>query len=1842
MSPSPVGEEKAHATKDPPNSSTGTTNHPTPDPKPMYKAKVLVSIDGEERATLCDTGCERTCVSERFLRRHPKLYDSVVQPFVGNTISIDGSKVETTGILNIPFRINGRHLRMSCRIVRNLVYDFILGWDFFSKYKCSIHPSEGHLKLQNDIVNLIPNSIDVTSSHFSLVEDAVIPPLSKMITQAAYFLNPADKITPSDTVEIRPLEGQLGNVAVGRAISRVNNGSFAVELVNPFDTPITVRADNVLGHVTFTNDEEVDLCSEATDIVLSYGGDDSGYESEEGCASQTTPTTAAENASQPADTVEALPTPKEAPPKPSIDYSTIAEDAKPHLDKLKDLLEVKHAAIFSTCERDRGKTDLVEYHAHIKPGPPISLPAYRTTPEMQAQIDQHVHEMLADGLVSHSTSSYAAPVLMVRKKLGGWRFVTDFRKLNARCERVVYPLPRIEDSLRKLKKPRFFSTMDLTKGFWQIPIAQEDRKYFAFSTGTMHVEYNVMPMGALNSSATMQALMALILRGLPAEHIICFLDDILVASATMEDHILHLDLVLGAIRRAGLKLNAKKCLFAQESVSCLGHRLGRDGISPDPHNLNKIEKWKPPRSRTEVRQFLGLTGYYRQMIAGYASIASPLTNLTKLDTDWKWTDVEQKAFETLKNYLTSDTIMAYPDFSRPFWVKADASGGCVGFVLTQKYDKKEKVIAYGSKKLTETQQRYSTYDKEFFGILTAVRTYSHYLRQGHFYVVTDHRPLLNLRKIDPKTDATGRRVRWSIELNLYDFEIMYKKGKAHSDADAMSRLTDHDDYAEEEEFAANRLGGDATLFALLGMDVGAAAAVELIASDDKRKLLTDAQDADFTIREVKDAVRRGIPLPKGYSEAFYTKYFNRLTIIDGTLFRKAVTGSSHTPTLQAIIPPSLVDEVLRDAHGGKFAGHPGYRHMCGILLRHVVWPGIFVDTKKFVTKCQQCDIVTQPNPPAKTELQSIDPEYVFQHVCCDLIQLPVAPGGWKYICVFMDVFSRHVSFYKLKDKSTLSFTRALEDYVAHVGCPHKLSCDNGAEFCSELVEAVTKIMGIKKRTSVVYRPQSQGMVERMNREIIDQLTKLLLECGTTWPEHMHYVALLHNSSVASRTGESPNMVFFGRELPIPAFSDLSVNTIRSKSVREYVEKMKPRAKLIRDSARLHTLQQSAKTAEAYNRKAKHTPHQPGDLVYYKEIPKNRTKLDPKWTGPVEVVKRHANAHGQQGTTYTLRFKDGNPITRNYEQLKPAKADFTEPICKASLPLAPAPRLSCQIQYDSDDEDKNPEVAEDLPIASRLRRTNRPTTQVSFAAPERPPPIPSTTIPALRLPTRTDPDDTVAPLSSSSNEESTANDSSTQLSIAIATDNSQYPTQGDSINLSWDTAANQLDDEHSAVYISGPAVRANTDAASTAAATVAVPNSLAAPAQPSRPSSSRGTTPDPSQDTVIRVTPPQPSHVSIVVGEEDVQSPPISPRPPTNAEALTGVEEIQSSPINPTPRARDTALSDEEDFQTASPDEEDFNTTHPTSHIQGEAVADHQPLSSNYQDGADAQPSTSANFWTRTIEAPPPSPPSSSMRPTQVPTSSPGTSQSPATQDPKRLVSNTSTGQEDDVDSPHNISSLENFFDIMEEELQTHQEGKTDVLVYQGYEFTREHTTDRKKHNQYWRCRHKRAKDCNAKLTLRVKDLDDITKDSTVDNFTPHNHAPKRLKSYGTSEVSILHTSDTNPSTTTNVTTHSNHAISRISEGEFAQDFDPSNLDAIASSSPALENQRQPSRVEDPNIGTGSPSLDLTTLVFDITKPDALGRPIRRFVECRRENRKQFLNQYKKPAREDDDMDSSDE
>ena len=408
---------------------------------------------------------------------------------------------------------------------------------------------------------------------------------------------------------------------------------------------------------------------------------------------------------------------------------------------------------------------------------------------------------------------------MVRKKEPGkWRFVTDFRKVNAATQKVIYPLPRIEDALQRLKNPKFFTSLDLVKGFWQVPIAKEDRHIYAFSTGSAHVHYNVMPMGAKNSTSTLQALMALLLRGLPAEHVVCFLDDILVASPTIEEHIVHLDKVLTALGRANLKLHPTKCAIARAETTCLGHLLNRDGIKPDPHNLAKVVKWPVPKNVKDVRGFLGLTGYYRQFVEGYAKVAEPLTNLTAKEKSWSWGDAEQVAFEALRKAVTKAPIVAYPNFDKPFWIKTDASGGSIGYVLTQFHDGKERVISYGSKKLDATQRRWSTYDREFFGLLTGIRNNSHYLRVKPFFAVTDHRPLLAWRKQDSKKDVTGRRMRWVLELESYDFELIYRQGRKHSDADALSRLENADEECATDHELLEGLESDRPIEAhLLGM-----------------------------------------------------------------------------------------------------------------------------------------------------------------------------------------------------------------------------------------------------------------------------------------------------------------------------------------------------------------------------------------------------------------------------------------------------------------------------------------------------------------------------------------------------------------------------------------------------------------------------------------------------------------------------------------------------------------------------------------------------------------------------------------------------------------------------------------------------------------------------------------------------------------------------------------------------------------------------------------------------------------------------------------------------------------
>ena len=1294
-------------------------------------------VEGAKVATLADTGCTKSCLSEAFLRKHTKLYKRYFRPMTKHARSIDGSKVLTVGIINISFRVGKQYKKMNFRVVRNLIHEMVLGWDFFVKYDAQLFARDGYLSCEGEKIDLIEDTSRLGGAQYAMAEDMVIPPSSKAQFTAALLIDSAELSKVTSLVCLEPKAQTDSDICTARSICRVNGGNVLVEAINPFDHPIKIPEGTVLGYAEFMTEEELDATCEFSGMEAKYETEDSAYETgdesrdesgaalssdddaENGTSSKASTRLGSDQKSNMAAGVDSeedtaagtdsadasedsefeeehLMASQENPERDKkddafkIDFSKMAPEAKVHEKAIKHLFEVKHAKVVAKHERDYGRTTLTQHHARLIDKTPVALPPYRTDPERQKIIDETVHEMVADGLLSHSTSAYSAPILLVPKKEPGkWRLVTDFRRVNAATQKVIYPLPRIEDALHRLKNPRFFTSLDLVKGFWQVPIAEEDRHIYAFSTGTGHVQYNVMPMGAKNSTSTLQALMALLLRGLPAEHVVAFLDDILVASSTIEEHIEHLDKVLTALGRANLKLHPRKCAVARESALCLGHLLDANGIRPDPSNLAKVVKWPVPSNVKEVRGFLSLTGYYRMFIQNYAKVAEPLTNLTSKEKNWSWGTSEQEAFEFLRAALVSEPIVAYPDFEKPFWIKTDASGGSIGYVLTQFVDNKERVIAYGSKKLDATQRRWSTYDREFYGLLIGIRSNSHYLRVKRFSAVTDHRPLLAWRKQDAKKDVTGRRMRWIIELESYDFELIYRQGRVHSDADALSRLPNDEDYASDVDTLEGLKDDEAPdRICLLGMDdPDVESAVKYTCLGSYLKRLKAEQDAEPTISDMKRFVRARKKPPRSF-ESWYRKHFSRFMLKNGILYMKRFEPLTDLVSLRAVVPQSLVQEILNDAHGSMLAGHPGSARMAAKLEKSVCWDGLSADVKKHVQKCKQCDLVRQQNPPVRVPLEPVVAKRVGDHVICDLLKLPTTPGNFNYVLVCMDIFSKYVNLYKLRTKEAPGVASAILDMCLSRGFPKKLGTDNGAEFDNHILNSAAKLMGVEKATSVVYRPQSQGAVERHNRQIIAELQKRLEQYGKSWADHLPFVQYAYNSTPHSKTGESPFKVVFGREPPLPNFEEVDIDHHRDKSVRQYVKDLQKRLETIHSAVRERAKKKSQQEKERYDKRTKHIPLTEGELVYEKENVRP-TKLTPKWKRePVKVVKRCKSPKGSPGHTYVVERRDGSQHRRNLEQLKPALADFSE--SKDPKRVTPLVKpTAVPLMFDSDDEaDRN--------------------------------------------------------------------------------------------------------------------------------------------------------------------------------------------------------------------------------------------------------------------------------------------------------------------------------------------------------------------------------------------------------------------------------------------------------------------------------------------------------------------------------------------------------------------------
>ena len=398
--------------------------------------------------------------------------------------------------------------------------------------------------------------------------------------------------------------------------------------------------------------------------------------------------------------------------------------------------------------------------------------------------------MLDQGIIRPSISPWSSPVWVVPKKLDAsgkekWRVVVDYRKLNELTIDDKYPLPNISDLLDQLGKCQYFTTLDLASGFHQIEIDSKDIQKTAFTVENGHFEFVRMPFGLKNAPSTFQRVMDNILLGIQNERCLVYMDDIIIYSPTIHDHMSRLTEVFERLRKANLKIQPDKCEFLRKEVAYLGHLITKDGVKPNPMKVDAILNFPQPKNQKEIQSFLGLAGYYRRFIPNFSKISKPLTKLLQKDIPFNFDSDCTNSFQNLKQTLTTTPILIYPDFEEPFVLTTDASAYAIGSVLSQGKIGKDLPIAYASRTLCSAETKYSVIERELLAIVWSVKHFRPYLFGRKFKLVTDHRPLTWLFSIK---DPGSRLARWRLKLEEYDYEIIYKPGKINKNADALSRI----------------------------------------------------------------------------------------------------------------------------------------------------------------------------------------------------------------------------------------------------------------------------------------------------------------------------------------------------------------------------------------------------------------------------------------------------------------------------------------------------------------------------------------------------------------------------------------------------------------------------------------------------------------------------------------------------------------------------------------------------------------------------------------------------------------------------------------------------------------------------------------------------------------------------------------------------------------------------------------------------------------------------------------------------------------------------------------------
>ena len=879
--------------------------------------------------------------------------------------------------------------------------------------------------------------------------------------------------------------------------------------------------------------------------------------------------------------------------------------------------------IFASNPRKPKRTELIEHQIITNDALPVYHKPRRIPTAWEKDIDQQVSEMLVNDIIRPSYSPWNAPVILVKKKDNSNRFVCDFRGVNDVTKKDTYPLPHIKDVIDKMAGAKYWSTLDAASAYWSIPLSENDKEKTAFSVPRGKFEFNVMPFGLSNSGATYQRMMDMCLSGLPTDKVLSYMDDIVIFDSTFEEHMRDLRAVFDCLRSAKVTLKASKCVFANSKVDFLGFELSVNGIKPQHRLTDAINTFPQPTTKKELRRFLGMAGFYRAFIKNFATISQPLNKLTSDNVKFAWDTSCEKAFQTLKQQLLREPILAFPKPNSTFVVEVDASDYAAGGVLSQEgEDHVLHPVAYFSTAFTSSQRNWAPVTKEAFALVLAVRHWHVYLTGTEFILRSDHNPLVHLRQ---QKDPRGKFGRWIAELEEYDYQIQYIRGKDNVKADLLSRNPVANSDQPDSSF-------DDKIFATI---LDNASFVEQLQQE---------QDSDPMIHRAKTLIQNGDCIVEGR----FKRVQNQLRIENGIL----------TKSGRPIVPASLRKFIVNKMHQSS---HFGTDKTYGLVKDRFFWPNMYSFVRNFVSHCLICQ-QTKCNsfPPKAPLLPMASPEAPMQFISIDIAFMPKDHHGFQYFLLIGDIFSKYIHAVPLKDQTAPVIADALlSHWIYHHGTPYFMLSDQGSNVDGDVIKEICNILGIEKRRSSAYHSQGNGFAERNIRSVKEMLRSVLLQRKaqqSKWRSFLPELVFALNTSISKATKCIPYNVVFGRSARLPIdtfFNHDQILLYDATSPADYAEDRSFILKDVFDIVLKNLQLNSTKMQAQYNKDIRFHNYRKGDKVWlnvkYYKTGENR-KLSPRRRGPWTVLQKLPNG---------VSFKIINNHTRetkivHHDRLAPIK------------------------------------------------------------------------------------------------------------------------------------------------------------------------------------------------------------------------------------------------------------------------------------------------------------------------------------------------------------------------------------------------------------------------------------------------------------------------------------------------------------------------------------------------------------------------------------------------------------